>query len=93
MANGHGGARSGAGRKGKPTIDRQETMRGVFEMRVNPDRWAQIVDKAVAQAVEGDSVARAWLTPWVVGAEPKAVTVVAEGKVDVRVQYVDEAAS
>ena len=53
-------------------------MRAAFEHRVDQDRWNAVIDRALADAVAGDAVARAWLTPWVVGAVPREVT----GQVD-----------
>lgn len=89
--NGHGGARPGAGRKARATEDYQGAMRGVFETRVTPSAWAAVIDRALEQAQLGDDRARAWLTPWLVGAEPKEVTVTGAGGFNVRVTYADEA--
>lgn len=75
MAKGHGGPRPGAGRKKAETVDYQVTMRAQFEAAVTPDDWREIITEAVGKAKAGDSSARAWLTPWLVGAEPREVTV------------------
>lgn len=68
-----GGARPGAGRKKPETVDYQGAMRAAFEARVTPERWQRVIDTAIEQAEQGNKDARAWLTPWVVGAEPKEV--------------------
>ena len=68
-----GGARAGAGRKKQETIDYQGAMRAAFEQRVTSGRWERIIDRAIEDAEGGNKDARAWLTPWVVGAEPKEV--------------------
>jgi hypothetical protein len=79
-----GGARPGAGRKSKATLDYQGTMRAVFEEVVTPEDWKYVVSVALAHAKAGKDDARRWLSPWIVGAEPKEMTVVhqeSEGEV------------
>lgn len=67
-----GGARPGSGRKGKSTIAYQTRMLALVQKTVTPDIWKAVVVKAAEQAQIGDKDARAWLTPWVLGAPPKA---------------------
>lgn len=38
--------------------------------RVSLDDWVVIVDKAKAQAAEGDAVAREWLARYLIGKQP-----------------------
>lgn len=73
MAGTNGGARPGAGRKSQSTIAYQKRMVHLVQKTVTENVWQAIVVKATEQAKEGDGVARAWLTPWVLGAAPKAV--------------------
>lgn len=71
-----GGARPGAGRKSTKTMAYQGAIRAVFEEVVTPDDWKTVVAVALSRAKSGNDTARAWLTPWIAGAEPKEVTVV-----------------
>ena len=61
----HGGARAGAGRKSKATVDYQETMRGVVTSTVEVPDWERVVRTALARAQAGDAKARDWLTSYV----------------------------
>lgn len=72
MANGHGGARPGSGRKGRTTISYQNRMVALVQNTVTEEIWQKVIVKAAEQAIEGDDRARQWLTPWVLGAPPKA---------------------
>lgn len=47
-------------------------MREVVEQTVTANVWQAIVTRAVDDAKTGNNVAREWLTPWVLGAPPKA---------------------
>ena len=91
MANGHGGSRPNAGRKPKRTEQYQVKMRAIIEETVTAQDWRDVVKMALQDAKDGDKDARRWLAPWVVGAEPKEVTV--KGDEDapmvVRVEYCD----
>lgn len=85
-----GGRRSAAGTKSAATEAYQGTLRAQFEACVTPDQWRGVIAKALEQATNGDATARAWLTPWLVGAEPKEVKVSADGTLDVTIRYTDE---
>ena len=73
MANGHGGARPGAGRKRKNTEQYQIHMREIMLGVVTPERWQRVCEVALSCAEDGNKDARAWLAPWVVGAVPQEV--------------------
>jgi hypothetical protein len=66
-------------------------MRAQFEAAVTPDDWRDIIQSAKDQAKRGDTAARAWLTPWLVGAEPKEVVVSGGNALRIEVAYVDGA--
>ncbi len=68
-----GGRRLGAGRKSKSTLEYQAKMRDIFAEIVTADEWSKVVQVALDFAKAGNKDARAWLTPWVIGAEPKEV--------------------
>jgi hypothetical protein len=70
-----GGARPGSGQKSTKTEDYQATMRAIVEEVVTPDDWRYVVKVALGRAKAGDPGSRAWLSPFVWGAEPKEVTV------------------
>lgn len=70
-----GGARPGSGQKASKTDLYQGQMRALVEEVVTPDDWRYVVSVALGRAKAGDAVSRAWLSPWVWGAEPKEVTV------------------
>jgi hypothetical protein len=72
LAGQNGGARPGAGRKSKSTVTYQAKMRAIVEQTVTSDIWQAVVLTATEQAKKGDDRARQWLTPWVLGAPPKA---------------------
>jgi hypothetical protein len=71
MANGHGGARPGAGQKPADLKIVQQSRRTQLVKYVSDEHWLAIVAKAVEDAQKGDYVARQWLTPWLLGAPPK----------------------
>ena len=50
-------------------------LRELVLSEVDIPTWRAVVAKALADAAAGDAVARAWLTPWVMGAEPKEIDV------------------
>jgi hypothetical protein len=66
-------------------------MLAVIRDEVSEQDWREIVRVAVSYAKAGDKDARRWLSPWVVGAEPKEVTVRGDGAAPMRVivEYAD----
>ena len=70
---GPGGARPGAGRKPAPSLSAGRRLFG----GVREEDLAAIIDKAVAQAKDGDVTARAWLFDRVFG-RPGAADALAE---------------
>ncbi len=47
-------------------------MVALVQNTVTEEIWQKVIVKAAEQAIEGDDRARQWLTPWVLGAPPKA---------------------
>jgi hypothetical protein len=57
------GYRGGPGRSKKTHEERFATLNTVM----TPDRWAEIVETAVKQAIKGDKDARNWLSKYTLG--------------------------
>ena len=59
------------GNSGNPTgrapKDREERYYEILKTTVTFDEWASIIKKAVDQAKRGDSVARKWLSDYLIG--------------------------
>jgi hypothetical protein len=71
LANGHGGARPGAGRKSTKTQARQFKMREVLERVVSEAEWESMVEAMVEEViVERNVAAFRELAPWIVGRVP-----------------------
>lgn len=66
MANGHGGKRVGAGRKPGFAALEAEKMRVLLIEQLRKS-WVPIVEKAIAQASDGNQAARDWLSNYAVG--------------------------
>lgn len=80
MANGHGGARAGSGRKRKNTISEQATRRDVLLDVVSPEEWREIVSHVVAQAKGGTLVAILPYLPYLLGSPKQDINVSGEVK-------------
>lgn len=87
MANGRGGARAGAGRKRKETVDEQSSRRSVVMSVLTEARLRKIVEKDVKAAETGDTYrVDRWL-PYVLGSPKQEIDVLSDSTI--RVEYVD----
>jgi hypothetical protein len=87
MANGHGGARPGAGRKRKETIDEQSSRRSVVMSVLSEARLRKIVERDVKAAEGGDTYrVDRWL-PYVLGSPKQDISVDSDSVI--RVEYAD----
>lgn len=66
---------AGAGRKSPLTLAYQASRRGQVEEIITPEKWASCVKAMVRETVKGNVRAFEALVPWVMGAEPKEITV------------------
>lgn len=66
-------------------------MRDIITEIVTPDEWRKVVGVTLDFAKAGNSDARRWLGPWVIGAEPKEVKLTGDDEqpLKVIVEYVD----
>lgn len=74
MANGHGGARPGAGRKRKETVVEQESRRGVVLDVINDAEWRETVKAWLILSRETPSVLYP-LLPYLLGAAKQEINV------------------
>lgn len=65
----------GAGKKSAETVAYQGSRRGQVEQVVTAEEWEKVIRAQLRQAKRGNVKAAAWLTPWVMGAEPKEIRV------------------
>ena len=87
MANGHGGARPGAGRKRKETTDEQASRRSVVMSVLSEARLRKIVERDVKAAEAGETYrVDRWL-PYVLGSPKQEIDLT--GDTIIRVEYVD----
>src|SRR5262245_30390012 len=71
VPNGWGGARPGAGRKSRATVERQIARRARIEEIVTDAEWDAIVQTAIDQSKAGDWRARDWVSSYVAGGRPR----------------------
>jgi hypothetical protein len=74
----------GAGQKSATTLAYQSSRRGQVEEIVTPHAWASVIRAMLRQAQQGNVKAATWLQPWVMGAEPKELTVTVDLEARVR---------
>jgi hypothetical protein len=89
MANGHGGARPGAGRKKQDTIVAQASRRGAVLDVIGDEEWRRTVKAWLALAQETPSVIYP-LLPYLLGAAKQEISVtfdVGETAADLAAQY------
>lgn len=67
MANGHGGRRTGSGRKTRETEDAQQTRRDVLLKVFSPERWERIAEKIAVKAEAGEYIAILPYLPYLLG--------------------------
>ena len=75
---------AGAGQKSPATQAYQASRRGQVEEIVTPEKWASVIRGMLRQAQKGNVKAAAWLTPWVMGAEPKQLDITIDVEARVR---------
>ncbi|HKA83083.1 MAG TPA: hypothetical protein VKD21_04435 [Acidimicrobiales bacterium] len=75
------GLAAGSGQKSAVTLAYQSSRRGQIEEIVTAAEWDRVIRGVLKQAKRGNVKAAAWLAPWVMGAEPKEVTVHVEARV------------
>lgn len=75
---------AGAGRKTAATQEYQASRRGQVEEIVTGPEWAKVIRKQLRLAQEGSVKSAAWLAPWVMGAEPKEITVTVDVEARIR---------
>lgn len=76
MANGHGGARPGAGRKRKETVDEQESRRSIVLDVFSPEEWRQTVTGWMQAARETKNYGLLFpLLPYLMGSPKQEVKV------------------
>jgi hypothetical protein len=80
MANGHGGSRSGAGRKKIATEQTQSANRDIVLSMVQPDHMKQITLTAITGAINGNAADRQWLSAYVLGNPADKLDVNVSGK-------------
>jgi hypothetical protein len=83
VANGHGGRRPGAGRKSKPTEERQARFRAITERVITESEWEAMVLGQVQEAKNGNVAAFRELAPWVVGRVPEETDLTVKGGVTI----------
>ena len=89
MANGHGGARPGAGRKRRDTVTLQATRRDVVLHVIDDDAWTKLVRKWLALAEETPSVLYP-LLPYLLGSAKAADASPGGDVLTVRIVTVDD---
>lgn len=76
---------------GRPKKEREERFLQITLSTVTYQDWEQIVDKAKRQAKSGDSVARKWLSDYLIGPPVQKVAGSGDnGEVVIRVKLKDE---
>lgn len=84
MANGHGGARAGAGRKKGSTKEAQQTRRDILLEVFTPDETRAAAKSLLARIKDnGDPKAFGAIAPFVFGKEPDEVDVNVKGGVTI----------
>jgi len=78
------GLAAGSGQKSAVTLAYQSSRRGQIEEIVTAAEWDRVIRGVLKQAKRGNVKAAAWLAPWVMGAEPKEITVTADVEARVR---------
>jgi hypothetical protein len=66
--------------KGRLPKDREERYMSIMLNTVTFSDWERIIEKAVEQAKRGDSVARKWLSDYLVGPPQQKVDVTTDGQ-------------
>jgi len=56
-----------SGGPGRPKKAREERFYELTLSTVTYDKWKKVVDKALEQAIRGDSAARKWLSDYLIG--------------------------
>jgi hypothetical protein len=70
-----GGKRAGAGRKADAVREYNAKMQAAVRACVNEEDVQTLTLSTLARAKAGDADARKWISAWILGAEPKQVTV------------------
>lgn len=84
MANGHGGARAGAGRKKGSTKEAQQARRDIILDVFTPEETREAAKALLARIkADGDPVAFGKIAPFVFGKEPDEVDVKVSGGVTI----------
>jgi hypothetical protein len=60
-------AKGNTGGPGRPKKEREEKYSEIMLNTVSYERWKRIIEKAASQAEKGDSVARKWLSDYLIG--------------------------
>jgi len=74
----------GAGEKSLLTLAYQSSRRGQVEQIVTAEKWASVIRAMLRESQKGNVKAAAWLTPWVMGAEPKEIRITVDIRERVR---------
>lgn len=61
------------GGPGRPKRETERAYLNVMRSKVSLEDWGKVVKKALDDAKKGDSVARAWLSKYLVGDDPIAM--------------------
>ena len=75
---------AGAGRKSDATLFYQASRRGQVEEIITPQKWASCIKAMLRETVKGNVRAFGALTPWVMGAAPKEITVTLDVEARIR---------
>ena len=80
MANGHGGARPGSGRKKKTTVEEQLSRRDVLFSVFTPEEWHEVAVIILAQVKGGNIGALLPYLPYLLGSPRQELNVSGEIK-------------
>jgi hypothetical protein len=81
--------------KGRPRREREENVLDIMVSECSPDKLRTIINKAIEQAVRGDSTARKWLFDYLIGSpiQRQEVSGVDGKAVEILVTYEDKPAT
>jgi hypothetical protein len=71
--------------KGRKPREVERDYLTIFRSRVSPEDWGEIIDKAVSDAIRGDSVARKFIADYMIGVPVQKI----DAKVDSRAEITE----
>lgn len=85
-----GHAPSNNGKGGRPKRSTEEKYLAALSRRVKMEDWNKIIDTAVSRAKAGDSVARKWLSDYLLGPPTQRVDLDVQGQSYLQIEYVND---